>query len=224
MNLVRDDQMFRVIENGTGLKAPKEHDLSAKLAFLDIWDVIAHVRGLHMTIDEFFPDASRYVSQEYAIDEHGLGRIRDATGKPLADAKAPVFTFFAFEGEKARLTYVPNVPVQLDQLKKKNKAGHLVFLPFEAGPFAGEVGLAMDASGKITKLSVHGKATDADAMNKSLARFVGTGKKGQKERFKVGGGPAVDKISDAVFATYMRAMESATMYDRVERERTWADV
>ena len=44
-----------------------------------------------------------------------------------------------------------------------------------------------------------------------------------KHTFKVGGGKSVDKFAKDAFAAYLRAMETVTMYDRDETERTWAD-
>lgn len=223
LNLVPDDAMFGAIKNGDGLKKPKEHAFASKLGYLDIWDVVAHTRSLHMTLDAFFPGASRYVCKPYAIDTHGLDRLKQATGKELRDKSAAVFTFFTFEGEDGTLRYVPQDPIQLDQLKKNKKSGYLVFLPFETKGFSGELGIGMDGSGQITKLSVHAAAPGADVLNKSLAQFSGLGKKGQKDPFKVSGGKPMDELALDVFPLYLRAMETVTMYDREETERTWAD-
>lgn len=33
----------------------------------------------------------------------------------------------------------------------------------------------------------------------------------------------MEKLADDLFPTYLRAMETVTMYDRDEKERTWAD-
>jgi hypothetical protein len=226
MNLVRNDRMFVAIEKGEGTKKPKDHTFSSQLKYLDIWDVVSYVRTLHMTLDAFFPQAGRYVSKEYEIDKFGLDRIKEAAGLSLAgnDKKAAVFTFFDFDGEKGNLTYVPQDPIKLDKLDKKLKSGYLVFLPFEdGGGFKGEIGVAMDAKGVITKLAVHDTSKGADLLNKSLSRFSGMGQKGQKEKFKIGGGKPMEQLADKVFPTYLRAMETVTMYDREERERTWAD-
>jgi hypothetical protein len=226
MNLIRNDQMFDQIERGTGLKKAKEHAFAKELKYLDIWDVVAYVRTLHMTLDNFFPQASRYVSKEYTIDKFGLDRIKQVTGTMLQgnDQKAAVFTFFSFDGEEGNLSYVPQDPIRLDQLEKKNKTGYLVFLPFDDGNgFKGELGVAMDPKGVITKLAVHEDLKRADLLNKSLSRFEGMGQKGQKEKFKIGGGKPMEQLADKIFPTYLRAMESVTMYDREERERTWAD-
>ncbi|MCB9651809.1 MAG: c-type cytochrome [Deltaproteobacteria bacterium] len=225
LNLIRDDQMFQMIETGAGLKKPKDHTLKDKLKFLEIWDVVAFTRTLHMTIADFFPSASRYVSKEYTIDKYGLQRIEENGGMVLKgkDQTAAVFTLFDFEGEEGNLKYVPQDPILLDQLKKPNKAGYLVFLPFKTDGFEGELGVAMDATGVITKLGVHGTASGAELLNKSLSRFEGMGKKGQKTPFKVSGGKDMDKLAKDVFPAYLRAMETVTMYDREERERTWAD-
>ncbi|MEQ8280846.1 MAG: c-type cytochrome [Deltaproteobacteria bacterium] len=223
MNLIRDDQMFSMIQVGRGLKKPGDHSFTKKLKFLEIWDVIAHVREGHMTIGDFFPTASRYVSKTYEIDKFGLDRIKERAGVTLKDKKAAVFTFFTFEGEEGNLQYIPQDPIKLDHLSKDKKSGYLVFLPFEHAGFSGELGVAMDPDGQITKLLVHRGAKNADLLNKDLSRFEGMGKKNQAEPFKVGGGKKMDAVAKKVFPVFMRAMETVTMYDREENERTWAD-
>lgn len=220
---IRDEAMIELIKTGEGAKKPEEHSLGDKLRFLETWDVVAHVRSLHMELADFFGDSSRYVVKRYEIDKHGLKRIKKATGQDLDDPSAFVFTFFDFEGEEGHLKFVPQDPILLDHLNKKNKAGYLVFLPFESEGWSGEVGVAMDAAGVITRLAAHPGADKAELMNKSFSRFEGQGRKGQKEPFKVGGGKTVAKLSKDVFALYLRAMETVTMYDRDENERTWAD-
>ena len=225
LNLIRDDQMFQMIETGAGLKKPKDHALGDKLKFLEIWDVVAHTRTLHMTMAEFFPSAARYVSKEYTIDKYGLQRLEENASLVLAakDQGAAVFTMFDFEGEEGNLKFVPQDPILLDQLKKPNKAGYLVFLPFKTAGFEGEIGVAMDAAGVITRLAVHHSKPGAELLNKSLSRVEGMGKKGQKTPFKVSGGKDLAALAQDVFPAYLRAMETVTMYDREERERTWAD-
>lgn len=224
LNLIPNEQMFALIREGAGLKKPKDHAFGGpKLNFLETWDMIAHVRSLHMGIDEFFPDSSRYVMKVYTIDQYGTDRIEKATGKPLKDKTAAVFTFFDFPGEEARLAFVPQDPIKLDQLKKDKKAGYLVFLPFKTEGFEGELGIGMDKEGKMTTVLVHQSEKGADLLNKSLSRFRGLGKKGQKEPLKIGGGKPMEKLAEDLFPVYLRAMETVTMYDRDEAERTWAD-
>lgn len=223
LNLLRNEQLFEMIESGKGLKKPSEHQFKRKISFLETWDVVQHVRGQHLTIQSFFPEASRYVAKEYSIDSFGLDRIKGATGKAAKHTKAAVFTFFAFPGEEGNLSYVPDDPIRLDELKKDKKAGYLVFLPFKTAGYEGELGIAMDKDGVITKLAVHEKDQKTQLLNKSLSRFAGVGRKGQKEPFKLAGGKQVADLADDVFPLYLVAMESATMYDREETERTWAD-
>lgn len=223
MNLVRDDQMFHIVQTGRGLKNSGEHAFRNKLGFLDIWDVVAHVREGHMTIGEFFPSASRYVSKNYEIDKFGLERIKERAGVTLKDKSAPVFTFFEFEGEEGNLQYIPQDPIKLDHLSKDKKSGYLVFLPFAHAGASAEMGIAMDPDGRITRIAVHRSTKNAELLNKDLSRFEGMGKKNQSEPFKVGGGDKMAKLAAAVFPLYMRAMETVTMYDREENERTWAD-
>lgn len=223
-NLLPNEALFAMIREGTGLKKPKDHQFGGpKLTFLDTWDVIAYARTLHMGLDEFFPDASRYVSKVYTIDNFGTERIEKATGKPLGDKTAPVFTFFTFDNEATKLQYVPQDPIRLDQLKKDKRSGYLVFLPFSTDGFSGELGIGMDRDGKMTTVAVHGGAKGAELLNKSLSRFAGMGRKGQKEPFKIGGGKPMEKLAADLFPVYLRAMETVTMYDRDEAERTWAD-
>ncbi|MBK8009858.1 MAG: hypothetical protein IPK13_00790 [Deltaproteobacteria bacterium] len=225
MGLLSDAAMFAMISTGEGLKKPAEHRFGDRLEYLETFDVIAYVRAGTMSVGEFFPEAARYLGKEYTIDEFGLTRIKEATGKALSpeEAQASVFTMFRIEGEDGNLRYVPQDPIQLDALKKDLKIGYLVFLPFRVGPFSGEIGVAMDAAGVITGLRAQdGHAQDAVELNKKLAQFVGMGKKGQRDRFKAPARTSVE-VSNAVFQSYMQAMESATMYDREEKDRTWAD-
>lgn len=224
MNLFTDDALFARVSAGDCVtREQKEKFDPSKLSFLDKWDVVAFMRTLHMNLSDFFPTAGRYVAKTYEIDDFGKKRIADAA-RPLkkGETSAAVFTFFDFEGEEGELTYVPQDPIKLDQLKKDQKAGYLVFLPFKHEGFEGELGVAMDASGVMTKLMVHPAAPGAQALNAALERFVGMGKKGQTEPFEVGGGKS-KALAAALFPVYLRAMETVTMYDREENERTWAD-
>lgn len=224
LNLIRNEQLFEMIRKGAGLKKPAKHTFRDKLKFLEIWDAVAHVRSLHMTIDAFFPESSRYISKVYAIDVNGLDRIKAATGAKPAEIKAAVFTFFDFEGEQGNLTYVPQNPIMLDKLKKDKKAGYLVFLPFEHDGFGGkEIGIAMDKRGVITKIAVHARLPGARALNEELAAMTGQGRLGLNKPFKVTGSRQRKALAKQVFPLYMRAMETVTQYVVEERERTWAD-
>jgi mono/diheme cytochrome c family protein len=223
MTLIRPEQLFAIVQKGAGLKKPDDHKFEGKIPFLDAWDVAAYLTTLTLEVDDFFPDATHYVSKEYEIDEFGLARIEKAVGKRPADKKSAVFTFFKKANTDAQLEYVPQDPIRLDQLKKKEKFGYLVFLPLETKGFKGEVGIAMEADGRIRKLLVHRGNKGAEALNKQLSRFEGLGKKGQKEPLKPGGDKALAELANELFPVYLRAMESATMYDREENERTWAD-
>lgn len=223
MNLLRDEQMFESIKSGAGVKKEKDHRFDKKLDFLETWDVVAYVDTLHIELGTLFGEATHYVAKEYEVDEHGSKRYEEAIGKALSDKKASVFTFFKKDGFDADLNYVPQDPIKLDQLKKKEKIGYLVFMPFKTTGFDGELGVAMDATGKIKKLAVHTSAPNAELLNKSLSRFEGLGKKGSKEPLKPGGDKTMATLAADVFPAYMKAQEAATMYDRDENERTWAD-
>ena len=224
LNLLRDDQLFAMVRTGKSLKKPAKHAFKDKLKFLEIWDTIAYTRTLHMTLDAFFPESSRYISKVYEIDDNGLKRLKASTGSRPSETKAAVFTFFDFENEKGALTYVPQDPIMLDKLKKDKKAGYLVFLPFETAGFAGrEVGIAMDSRGVITKVAVHDALKGSADLNRSLGVLTGQGRLGQKKPFKVKGTKKKRTLASSVFPLYQRAMETVTQYVVEERERTWAD-
>ncbi len=225
MNLLTDEELAARFGAGDCVTPEqKEKFDGSALGFLDRWDVVAFVRSLHMNLSDFFPSASRYVAKTYTIDKYGLDRIAKAAS-PLAKDKqsAAVFTFFKFPQEEGDLTYVPDDPILLDQLKPVNKVGYLVFLPIQYDGFSGEIGVAMDRDGVIAKMMVHPKAKGAGPLNDSLTKFTGLGRKGQSAPFTVGGGPKMKQLADAIFPLYLRAMETVTMYDREEKERTWAD-
>ncbi len=224
LNLLRDEQLYAIIRTGEGTKDPSKHAFKDQLEFLDIWDIVAHTRTLHMNLDAFFPDSSRYISKIYQIDENGLKRIEAATGKRPQQTRAAVFTFFRFEGEEGHLTYVPQDPILLDQLEKRNKVGYLVFLPFDVPGFTGqEIGIGMDSRGVITKLAVDERLPGADAINATLVRLTGQGRLGLRDRFRVKGPAKVRAMATKVYPVYQRAMETVTQYVVEERERTWAD-
>ncbi|MFO0729365.1 MAG: c-type cytochrome, partial [Myxococcota bacterium] len=131
MNLLRDDQLFAIVKSGAGVKKEPNHKFEGKLSYLETWDVVAYMNTLHLEIGQFFPDATHYVAKDYEIDEHGLKRIENAIGKRPEDKKASVFTFFKKAGTDSMLEYVPQDPIKLDHLKKKEKIGYLVFLPLK---------------------------------------------------------------------------------------------
>lgn len=225
MALMTDAALYAKVSSGSCVTDEQKEGFDAsKLSYLEMWDMVAFMRTLHMNLSDFFPEAARYIAKVYTIDEHGLKRIAEAA-KPLREEQhsAAVFTFFDFDEEKGNLTFVPQDPIKLDQLKKDKKTGYLVFLPMKYQDFQGEVGIAMDAQGVVKKMFVHPDAKGAELLNTSLARFEGMGRLGQSEPFKVSGGKQMAELSDAIFPVYLRAMESVTMYIRDERERTWAD-
>lgn len=211
MCAIRDAQLFELVKSTCG-----------ELPFLDRWDVVAAVRDKHLSLARFFPGASRYVAKKYAIDKHGLGRIREATKAKLPAFEAVVYTFFTFPDEEGQLRYVPQDPIQLDALKRDKKRGYLVFVPLAlAGGPAKELAVAMDAAGVIRALAVNDRGPEGAALNARLAQFVGQGKKGLRTPLKAKRADAA--LGKAAYLAYLTAMESATMFDREERERTWAD-
>lgn len=104
-----------------------------------------------------------------------------------------------------------------------------------------EIGFAVDPKGviqnisfkpvSIAKLSVTAKA-QLPLLEKRWAnhftKLLGQGQKGSTKAFRLSGGLSASaeenaKLASTVFARYLEAMEITTMFDREERERTWAD-
>jgi hypothetical protein len=152
-----------------------------------------------------------------------------------------VITVFNGERELSRDPVLePDDPVTLDSLKPKEKLGYVVFvpvqLPGEAAPRP--VGIGFEVNGKIASIaSATGTAEDA-ARDSELQVYVGQGAKaGVHKPFK-GPTPKPVKLAkgqkapppaappaaiDTMDVQFQRAIEAITMYDKAERDRTWAD-
>lgn len=225
LNLLTDQELYDRVSKGSCVTEEQKAKFDgSKLSFLEVWDMVGFMRSLVVGLDELFPEASRYYAKVYTIDKHGQKRIKEAH-KALKknERSASVYAFFEFPGEEGNLTAVPDDPQQVAKLERDKKLGYAVFLPMDGAGFSGEVAVAMDADGVIRKLMVHPDAKGADAIIPLLPRFEGMGKKGQLSPFEVSGGKKLRELADALFPVYIRAMETVTMFDREENERSWAD-
>jgi mono/diheme cytochrome c family protein len=236
-----DEALYQAIVEG---QAPAMPAFGRVLSPLDAWDLVAYLRQGAPRVLEFFPAAGRELAKNYTLDSFALERLQKALGTavPPELGTLQVVTVFNGDREPGHAPVVePQDPVTLDTLKPKDKLGYLVFvpvqLPGDEQPLP--VGLATDPKGKILKaLSVTGTAADA-ARDRRLAADVGQGQKGGAHTpFKAPPPPKPAKPAKGqkakpapgapgplytMDAAYQRAMEAVTMYDKEERDRTWAD-
>lgn len=219
MSALRDDQLQAAFLDGRCVDSKKTFS-TGDLDYLDAWDMVAFVRTRHMSLDAFFPDASRYIQKEYTIDDYGRNRLEGALGRVPDRLTHTVWTFYDVEGEQGNLTFVPQDPILLDELEVDQKSGYLVFVPLDTEGFTGEVALAMTPDFTITALQIHRTQEAAADLNPKLAAYVGQGGRTQTDRLDAPRGPA-GSIERAVSRAYLLAREAATMFVRDERARTW---
>jgi len=220
MASLRDGDLQTAFLEGRCVDSKKTFD-TGDLDYLDAWDMVAFIRTRHLRLQDFFPEASRYIQKEYSIDEYGRNRLESALGRVPEDLTHTVFTFYEFEGEAGDLTYVPQDPILLDELDVDEKVGYLVFVPFETASFTGEVGVGMTESFEVVGLRVHRTHPQAAELNPKLAAYVGKGGRRQTDRFDAPRRQPGADIEPAVSAAYLVAREAATMFVRDERSRTW---
>lgn len=235
--LARTDADLHLLLHDGGPALQKSEAMPAfgkALTELELWDLIAFLRQGQPGVLDFFPQAGRYLIKPYPLDSFAkerLAQVGVAVGK---DEALTVVT--AFSGERqpgAPPTLEPQDPVTLDSLKPKERLGYVVFvdaeLPGEKG--AVPLALAMDREGKLVRVLALG-ASPNPAREKLLAAYVGQGKKGPHLPLEAKGSKAAKHPKAATAeavklsgfdAAYARAMEAVTMYDKEERDRTWAD-
>jgi cytochrome c oxidase cbb3-type subunit 3 len=202
------------------------------LTELELWDLIAFLRSGEPSVLDFFPAGARYLVKPYALDSFAQERLAKVGIVVAKDEALEVVTVFSGDrapGTPAKLE--PQDPVTLDSLKPKERMGYVVFLSAELAGEKAPVPLALgiDRDGKLTKIVALG--APGAAREKLLAGYVGQGKKGAhlpletktaKQAKKTKTPPVEPKLS-GFDAAYARAMEAVTMYDKEERDRTWAD-
>ena len=207
----------------------------SELSALEVWDLVAYLRQGALPVTDFFPGGARYLVKRYTVDAYGQKRLDAVLASPVTPAQAAVEVVTVFNGTlgiDGEALLEPQDPVTLDSLKPKDRLGYIAFvnakLPGDAAPLL--VAIAADRTGKIVKAVSLAGVGDAKR-DKLLAAYVGQGKKGPHVALEGAKGnrrrhakskAAEGKLSgfDAAYAT---AMEGITMYDKEERDRTWAD-
>ncbi len=233
----RDDRMlFSTVQNGCHVSGCSKAmpAFGGELSSLDIWDLMAYLRSLHMPLVSFFPKLDQYVVKQYHIGHLGnddfkdgqMERLKKRVGKVSpGELKKTVFTLFRANRRRSNPELVPQEPRRLARLAKDNKLGYVLFMEL-IGPRKRKVpiGLAMDRNYTIVKLvTTLDDPGLAGEYNRRLEKYVGMGKRGDAPVFKTGR-DEVSKIFDkAAIRVYALAVETANAYELEERERSWAD-
>ena len=229
-----DADLYALLYDG-GVALQKSETMPAfgkALTELELWDLIAFVRSGEPSVLDFFPQGARYLVKPYPLDTFAQERLAKVGVVAPKGEALPVVTVFSGDrapGTPAKLE--PPDPVTLDSLKPRERIGYVVFLSAELsgekGPTA--LALAMDRDGKLVKVLALG--APSPSRDKLLAGYVGQGKKGPHlpldsrtaKPTKKSKAPAEEPHLAGFDAAYARAMEAVTMYDKDERDRTWAD-
>ncbi len=225
MNMKENSHLFNVIKNG-GTKVLSRETFMPSFGRgyndLDIWDVIAYLRSLHIKIDNFFPNAAYFIAKDYRIAALGKERIEKVIKEKITEDEETVTVYTIFRSDKPHIggaEYIPQDPNKMDVLKKPLKLGYLVFFNVKSlGNI--QVGIAFDPSGKIIKI-LPSDISQAGATGKYLSPFSGQGKRGKYEIFKLKGVP--DKILLELYKNYLIALEASFVYEKEEKDRTWME-
>ncbi len=225
MNMKENSQMFNVIKNG-GTKALLRESYMPSFGKgyndLDIWDIVAFLKSLHIKIDNFFPNAAYFIAKDYRITNLGKERIEKVIKEKISEAEETVTVYTVFRSDRPHIggaEYIPQDPNKMDILKKPLKLGYLVF--FNAKSLGNvQVGIAFDPFGKILKI-LPSDISRASALGKYLSPFSGQGKRGKYEIFKLKNVP--DKTLIELYKDYLIALEASFVYEKEEKDRTWME-
>ncbi|MGB9599022.1 MAG: c-type cytochrome [Myxococcota bacterium] len=225
MNMRENSQIFNIIKNGGKKVLGRESFMPAfgnGYSDLDIWDVVAYLRSLHIKIDNFFPNAAYYIAKDYRIASLGKERIEKVIKEKISEEEETVTVYTVFRADKPHIggaEYIPQDPNKMDVLKKPLKLGYLVFFNVKSlGNI--QIGISFDPSGKIIKM-LPSDISQAGNVGKYLSPFSGQGKRGKYEIFKLKNVP--DKILLELYKDYLIALEASFVYEKEEKDRTWME-
>ena len=233
----RDNKMvFNVIQlgcQGTGCKGSMPA-FSRQLDQLDIWDLVAYLRTLHLPLRAFFPQADQYLVKHYVIGQTGnkvfkkgqMGRLKKVLGKTNnKELGHTTFTMFKADKRNSSPELIAQNPRDLARLKKDNKIGYVFFMSM-TGPNNEKilVGVGLDKNFSFAKLV----ATMADQEqvikhNQIFSKYLGFGKRGDRPSFNTGRDKSSKFFDKAVTRIYMLSVEAANAYEFEEKARSWAD-
>jgi mono/diheme cytochrome c family protein len=236
MNGLDDELLFRIIQAGCrgASCSPAMPAFGDVLDVLQLWDLVAYLRTLHLPLAVFFPGADQYVFKRYAIGQTGNQEFRDGQMERVRkvlktftpeDLTHTVFVLFRSPKKRTSLELVPQEPKKLAELKKENKLGYVTFLDLEISTgIKSPVALALDVNFTILKLvAVTNDLNLAADLNSRLEKYAGLGKRGENPEFKVAKDKAAAAWDKAVTRAYFLSVESANDYELEERDRSWAD-
>lgn len=225
MNMKENSYLFNIIKNGGTKTLGRDSYMPAfgsGFNDLDLWDLVAYIRSLHIKIDNFFPNAAYYIAKDYRITSLGKERIEKAIKEKLKEEEEVVTVYTVFRSDRPHIggaEYIPQDPNKMDVLKKPLKLGYLVFFNVKSLGDT-QVGIAFDPSGKIIKI-LPSDVSQASAIGKYLTPFTGQGKRGKYEVFKLKNVP--DKILIELYKDYLIALEASFVYEKEEKDRTWME-
>ncbi len=236
MNARDNSMLFATIQSGGSAQGKHKAmpGFSGTLDGLDIWDLVAYMRSLHLPLTAFFERVDQYLVKAYDLGQIGnkdfkagqMERLKKAIKKvDPRDLHLIVFTLFKADERRASPELVPQEPRRLAQLQKKDKLGYVFFLDL-IGPRGKRipVGVSLDMNYTMTKLVTTGGAPAvAGELNTRLAKYVGMGKRGDVANFKISKDKVGKLFDTAVARIYALAIEGANVYELEERERSWAD-
>ncbi len=224
-----DVQLRRAIRAGIGRNGwIPGHTFADAQSSLETWDLVQWLRDGAVRVTDVYPDARQFTAKDFAIDEHGLKRLKESLGLTLSKERQTVVVLSVYGGGKKRqhVRLVPWTPVERDLLKETDRQGFLIFdrvvLPGEKEKVT--IGLGIGAEGKLTRVVLrHGDPKRRVELQRSLDAFLGQGDKrlGKLKAPKgLKNGAAWEKL---LTDTLGRAWEGATMWEKAERERTAFD-
>jgi mono/diheme cytochrome c family protein len=225
MNMKENSHLFNVIKNGGSKALGRQSSMPAfgkGYNDLDIWDIIAYLRSLHIKIDNFFPNAAYYIAKDYRIASLGKERIEKAIKEKVDESEETVTVYTVFRSDKPHIggaEYIPQDPNKMDILKKPLKLGYLVFFNVKSMQNI-QVGIAFDPSGKIIKI-LPSDISQMGTYGKYLSQFSGQGKRGKYEVFKLKNVP--EKMLIELYKDYLIALEASFVYEKEEKDRTWME-
>jgi mono/diheme cytochrome c family protein len=226
MTLLSDQQIFTIVQKGT--KSKVMPSFGDALDDLEIWDLVAYLRSRHLGLTDFYPNAESFFGDVYVIDQWGLERHQALTGKKIPKDENHFTVLGVFKGTQGpqgpRL--IPDNPLALAKIDRRNKIGYVVFVWGELPGIRGRhlLGISMDKTGLVWKIRVNtDDARLKRKIEKMLSVWEGYGRKGMKEPFRGGPSKRERAVARAWTEIYSRAMEAVVMYDKAERERHWAD-
>ena len=222
MNLISDDKLYEVISKGKkGKKVSmpafgKRKSSGFTLNILDIWDTVSYIQTMYLKIIRFFPDAKNFTGKIYSLNDSFLKRVEKALKRSLTDKEKDIKVFAVYGGEKNTWLpeFIPQDPIRLDELNRKDKIGYLTFANIKFKKKNMQIAIAIDENCKIKQILT---VDNSKSFKKAMKRYLKKGKRGKYKHF---GKRKIDKV---IFGAWVINTEAVYLYEVEERERNFAD-